>query len=201
MQELSIPAADHFSATLADTYPYQALYPQEEAHKGQGIFSRYPITDQDYWQNQRLQVTLGHMWAQIVLDGTPIRVFSSHPVPAFSFEKGFELQPHSAAIQILLERAQDIDVPVIMVGDFNMTEQYDEYDAVTAAYTDTFIEAGSGFGFTFPAGNRKVPLPPVLRLDYVFHDANFIGIEARTLPRSGSSDHRPLFARLALVGK
>lgn len=202
LQEFSIPASNYLSEKLADTYPYQALYPQEDAHKGQGIFSRYPILGQDYWQNHRLPVTLGHMWAQIDFNGTPIRVFSSHPVPAFSFEKGFELQAHSTAVQILLNRAQNVDVPIILMGDFNMTDQYDEYAEITASYTDTFLEAsGVGFGFTFPAGNRKLPLPPVLRLDYVFHDDNFQGIAARTLDRSGSSDHLPLLAKLALVSK
>jgi endonuclease/exonuclease/phosphatase family metal-dependent hydrolase len=52
-------------------------------------------------------------------------------------------------------------------------------------------------GFTFPVGRR--PFPPVVRLDYVFHDDHFRTLSAHVWQDSGGSDHLPVIASLALV--
>ncbi|MDX2139325.1 MAG: hypothetical protein SF123_14665 [Chloroflexota bacterium] len=79
-----------------------------------------------------------------------------------------------------------------------MTEAFDLYQIITDRYTDAFAAVGEvGFGFTFPHITRR-PLPPVLRLDYVFYDSHFRGIDARVWSDSGSSDHLPVLVRLAL---
>jgi endonuclease/exonuclease/phosphatase (EEP) superfamily protein YafD len=50
-----------------------------------------------------------------------------------------------------------------------------------------------GFGFTHMA-----PLP-FWRIDYVFYDEHFRGIDARILPNTGATDHLPLVVRLEMV--
>ncbi|NJO83765.1 MAG: hypothetical protein HC828_13840 [Blastochloris sp.] len=168
VQELSEPAAQHFETVFATQYPHRALHPSRNPHWGQGVMSRFPIDEHEYWRNEAIDVALGHMWAELDLDGQPITIFSTHPVPPLSFEKGITLQPHSQEIEILLERAAQRETPLVLVGDFNMTQLMDEYQRVTRTYIDTFREAGQpGLGFTFPAGSR-FPLPPVVRLDYIF---------------------------------
>ncbi len=199
LQELSEPAAQSLSQTLAAVYPYQALYPQENPHWGQGVLSRFPLSESEYWRNEEIEVAQGHMWAQVEIDGRVITIFSTHPVPPFSFEKGITLQAHSREISILLERVAQHDTPLLLMGDFNMTQLMDEYRQTTRLYVDTFREAGrSGFGFSFPAGNR-LPLPPIVRLDYIFHSAHFRGLDAHPLPRSGVSDHLPFWAELVFI--
>lgn len=199
LQELSEAAAQHLEQDLAATYPYRALHPNRNPHWGQGMMSRFPIDNHEYWRNEQIDVAQGHMWAELNLNGQIITVFSTHPVPPLSFEKGITLQPHSQEIAILLAKAAEHDTPLLLVGDFNMTQLMDEYRQVTEQYTDTYREAGSsGLGFSFPAGHR-LPLPPVVRLDYIFHSSHFQGLNAYPLARSGVSDHLPFWAELTLV--
>lgn len=199
VQELSEAAAQHFEQELSESYPNQALHPSPNPHWGQGIMSRFPILEHEYWRNEQIAVAQGHMWASLDFDGRNVTVFSTHPVPPISFEKGLALQPHSREIAILLDRAAQHNTPLLLVGDFNMTQLMDEYRQVTAQYVDTYREAGGiGLGFTFPAGQR-IPLPPVVRLDYVFHSRHFKGIGAHPLLNSGNSDHLPFWTELALT--
>lgn len=199
VQELSAEATDYFEANMKDIYPYQALHPQGIAYSGQGILSRYPLLEDEYWQSEQYAPTAGHMKVVLELDGTRVTIYNAHPVPPFSAWRWLRSQPHSQQIAELLDKVNGESGPLILLGDFNMTDQFDEYSLVTRRYTDTFREAGdSSLGFTFPAGKRR-PIQPVLRLDYVFHNDHFRGLQARTLTWSGLSDHRPVWALLALV--
>ena len=42
-------------------------------------------------------------------------------------------------------------------------------------------------------------LPPLARIDYVFHNDSFQALAAHVLASSGGSDHRPLLAKLELT--
>lgn len=200
LQELSQPAADSLSTALANEYPHQALYGRERGHLGQGVFSRYPITDSDYWRNSAPEaIQLGQMWAQLDVNGRAVTFFSVHPLPPYTTVNGFNIQQHHEAILNILDRAANRCGPLILVGDWNMTDQFEDYDRVTQTYTDTFVEAGTmSFGFSYPNGKR-FPAPPLARIDYIFHNEAFVGLDARVIPESGSSDHRPFYARLALL--
>ena len=97
----------------------------------------------------------------------------------------------------------------MIVGDFNMTDQSDDYWRIAARYRDTYREVGWGMGFTFPDFSmvRAIPgrlsmlnfIRPMARIDYVFHNDDFQAVEAHVWPSSGGSDHRPLYAVLALT--
>jgi len=70
---------------------------------------------------------------------------------------------------------------------------------------DTFREVGWGMGFTgpdwsHPQSQEGLPFIPIhQRMDYIFHDKEFfLPVEAHVWPVSGGSDHRPLFAELAI---
>jgi hypothetical protein len=69
---------------------------------------------------------------------------------------------------------------------------------LTTTLVDSFRAAGQGMGYTYPADGFG-PLPPLMRLDYIFHSSHFQSLSARTLPSQGLSDHLPLMATLALV--
>ena len=89
--------------------------------------------------------------------------------------------------------------PIILMGDFNLTDQTRHYSQITRTLTDVYREAGWGLGHTFPAGGfyPRVPLP-LIRIDYIFHSRELAGLEARTGDSVGS-DHIPVIARLSLV--
>jgi vancomycin resistance protein VanJ len=93
----------------------------------------------------------------------------------------------------LLRRAGGETMPVLIAGDFNMTDQTGDYARIAEQYADTYREIGWGMGFTFPDLGQRLLLA---QLDYVFHSSHFVAVEARVWGTSGGSDHRPVYAVL-----
>lgn len=81
--------------------------------------------------------------------------------------------------------------PAIVAGDFNDTPVSYTYDKMRGELDDTFVNAGSGFAYTY---NR---LFRMLRIDYVFHAPVFETLEYRSEPLPWS-DHNPVFVRIGL---
>ena len=197
LQELSQPMGEHLAQVLAEEYPYQAMHTfADNPVPGQGVLSRYPIVDDEYWR-----VHLAMQRVTLSVNG-PLVFYNAHPIMPLS-RNGFGRRAEE--ITDLLERAGNETGPVLLAGDFNMSDQSADYWRMTARYRDSYREAGWGFGFTFPAdmplfsssGYLPQHLPPLVRLDYVFHDANYDAVEARVWPTSGGSDHMPVFVSLA----
>jgi vancomycin resistance protein VanJ len=190
LQELTPLLAAAFESQLSDLYPYRAFHPHE-GYAGQGILSRYPIDEDSYWR-----IRLGHQRAVINLGSTSITLYNTHPGHPFVREKGFfDSTARTNEINDLLARLGQESNPVLIAGDFNMTDLTGDYSLVAAHYGDSYREVGMGLGFTFPDFGQPILLA---RLDYVFHSLDFQAIEARVWPTSGGSDHRPIFVRLAL---
>lgn len=218
VQELSTDMESFLSKSLAEMYPYQALHPQAGRNnyfRGQGVFSRYPIVEDDYWQYQDFPIyrwrwgkffpSHGHQRVVLDLNGQEVVLYNTHIWPAIDWAGDFnfittdlEDYGHSEAISRLVERTSQETLPLLWVGDFNMSDQYTEYDDITAYLTDSFRESGFGLGFTYPAQGVDF-LPAIMRIDYVFHSDQFVSINTRTLDDSGPSDHYPVISTLALV--
>jgi endonuclease/exonuclease/phosphatase (EEP) superfamily protein YafD len=199
LQELSVPAAARFEQEFGERYPEMAFYPRNPGNTGSGVMSRYPIEAQEFWQNNEINGALGNVRVELDVNGTAIALYSVHPRPPVSFEQGFTIDAHSQEVDVLMQRVSTQNLPTIIAGDFNMTPWMDEYQQVSDGYIDTFREAGnSSFGFTFPAGQISIPM---LRLDYVFYDENFVGVDSYVWGASGESDHHPLWSSLAFVGE
>lgn len=196
LQELSQAAAEHFAAELAEIYPHQALHPQDYAPAGQGVLSRYPIVADAYWRYLEQDWTLGHQRVALEINGVYTVFYNTHPAPSYTPARGFAAERHKVAVLDVLDRTLLETDPVLMVGDFNLTDQFHDYRRITEHFTDAYRAVGEiGFGFTYPYG--KWPwIPPLFRLDYVFYGQDWTGIEAGVWPRSGSSDHAPLLACL-----
>jgi vancomycin resistance protein VanJ len=207
VQELSFEAQQYFADNLADKYPYQSLHPEEIAYAGQGVLSRYPIEADEYWRPEDQRPITGYQRVVLNVDGRQVILYNAHP-PTSITGHGFNIGPHSQGVEDLLRRIDSDSGPLIVLGDFNMTEQFGNYVELAKRFKDTYREAGQvGPGFTFPAAKhvplpliRRVPLPAVLRLDYIFHSEQFKGIDARVWPQSGLSDHYPVRAVLEFTG-
>lgn len=196
LQELTYWMAEGMDVQLAAEYPYRALYPQN-SFAGQGILSRYPIITEEYWQ-----INLGHQQAQIDWNGQPLTFFNVHPTHPLRGVR-FDGESRAEEINDVLRRAANVTNPLLIVGDFNMTNLSDDYHRVSATYGDTYAQVGWAMGFTFPnfrvMGGRTTFLPPLARIDYVFHDAHFQPVNMRVVSDAGGSDHFPIYATLALV--
>ena len=91
----------------------------------------------------------------------------------------------------------------LLLGDFNMTERNAPYDEIrSAGLIDSYRELHSGPGFTFPAFGRyrSLPVPPLVRIDYLWHtpDLRCLSVE-RTA--HAQSDHCGLLGRFAISSR
>jgi endonuclease/exonuclease/phosphatase (EEP) superfamily protein YafD len=210
VQELSVVSADHFAESLADLYPYMALHPGDDPTRGQGVLSRLPIASDEYWRTPEYEeFSLGHQRVVLDVNGVPVTLYNTHPVHPAMTGTLFDPVPRAYEIGVILERAAQDSGALVILGDFNMSDQSEDYAHILESYDDTYREIGWGMGFTFPdfSNPRALPrflsrtssFPPFVRLDYIFHNDALLALEARVWPISGGSDHRPLFVRLALV--
>ena len=79
-----------------------------------------------------------------------------------------------------------------------MSDRQPLYGRLRQHLHDAHREAGWGFGYSYPAGTRGwLPLWPLVRIDYVFHDGAWAAPAAWTKVVAGS-DHRAVVADLVL---
>jgi endonuclease/exonuclease/phosphatase (EEP) superfamily protein YafD len=202
IQELSLGAAEAIRRDLAQLYPYQALDPQRSVF-GLGTISRYPL----HWDDE----TLPGRWVgkpqilRLDVGGRPVTLVNAHAIPLFTgpnFDQAVREREDQA--RTIARFAADHPGPLVVTGDFNTTNLSYAYQVITGALSDSWREAGWGFGGTFPGGNVSIGgrylLTPtwVTRIDYVFHSRDLVALSSRIGPWDGYSDHRPVIATLAL---
>lgn len=194
IQELHHPQADILAREFAEIYPYMAFHPNSVF--GLGILSRFPIVEDEYWQYDDLPASLGHQQVVLEIDNNQtITIFNVHPVNSAISGSLFNPNVRSQEITRLLDVTSQETQPTLFVGDFNMPDFSEDYRAIRTQFSDSFRDAGYGFGWTFSFTPNFVPF---LRLDYIFHDENFAAIESYVLPDSYGSDHRGVFTELQL---
>lgn len=210
IQDLSHGFAAYLDTALLATYPHRLLSPSDEPPEqqpvtnGQGVLSRYPIVQGEYWEYDDLTWRHGNQRVVIDRNGAQVVIYNVHPWPAVQWRGGRVRASsgqdfaHRETIRRLLDRIQIETLPLILVGDFNLSDQYAEYDRITRLLIDSHRAAGIGMGYTYPDRGLE-PLPPLFRIDYVFHSHHFQTISMRVQPATGLSDHFPLRATLALV--
>jgi endonuclease/exonuclease/phosphatase (EEP) superfamily protein YafD len=194
LQELGAEQAVAIEQDLTDLYPYQILYGY--GIPGKGLLSRYPILREElfYLQARRLP----HLRAAIAVNGesVPWTIIIAHPPPPGFDQSGYHVHPDAAAEIKTLAQMATAEGPGILMGDFNTTDQSDNYRLLTnEGLVDAFRAAGWGFGATWPAHRVDLLLCPVVRLDYIWSTAHFRAVRAWVDPRVGS-DHLPVLAEL-----
>lgn len=197
LQELTEPAAADLSAALSDLYPYQALHPLGLTTGGGGILSRWPLSETETWMTSMLQMRTTVDWP-----GGAFAFYNLHPPPPHWFLRPFDATDRTAALDEALRRANAEALPVILAGDFNLTDQTSDYQTISGAgFQDAFREAGWGLGLTFADFSslfRPLALaPPFIRIDYVFASPEFAPLAASVGAAAGS-DHYAVRAEWAL---
>ncbi|MEO1290137.1 MAG: endonuclease/exonuclease/phosphatase family protein [Chloroflexota bacterium] len=193
LQEVDFLQARMLTDNLSDLYPYMAFHAGGPA--GQGIMSKYPILEDDYWQYDFLNAKLGHQRVVIELaDGQEVVVYNAHPTHPGIQGPLFTTEYRTREIVDLLNRTSQETLPTILMGDFNTPDFSSDYMRLTNQFNDAYRIAGDGLGWTFP---RIAGLPSAfIRIDYIFLDDNIQAQDAGLWRDFSGSDHNLLYADL-----
>jgi endonuclease/exonuclease/phosphatase (EEP) superfamily protein YafD len=186
LHEVNTSMGKALEAQLLDRYPYR------QRERGIGLYSRFPIKDYHAFQLGNSQ----GLWAQqcaLLMDGRELTLLNVHPRSPAGQPRDIAAAAHAADVRDLLARVDEIDGPLLVVGDLNLSDQHAAYAKLTRHLGDSHREAGWGMGFTF----RPFAVGPALwRIDYVLHSPDLVALDAE-LSEFGGSDHRPLIVTLA----
>jgi endonuclease/exonuclease/phosphatase (EEP) superfamily protein YafD len=194
LHEVTPEQAKEIILLIEGKYPYRILDPEEE---GQGLIflSRYPIDSYEFFRI----FPRSRSSARVVInvDGTQIVVYAAHLQSPRGGMSPFnhDTSGRNADAAYLRDRIAAETDPVLILCDCNMSDQSDAYRSLDKLLDDAFREVGQGLGFTY---RFRRYLPFMVRIDYVWHSDHFVALDARILEDSGSSDHRPMVATVAL---
>lgn len=221
LQEITPEYAEQYLPGLFQQYPYHNKQADTEHWNGilnyNTTLSRYPIVDV---QSVSLNVPDTSDPERIVLDvnGRYVAVYNVHlawPVRDSARLRlprildgfytrvvfGFDDRMRNQQITRLIAHLQENEpLPYIVAGDFNTSDQSATYQQLATAMKDSFREGGQGWRGSWPvSGARGLPslLPPLIRIDYIWHSSQFETVTAGLGPPLGS-DHLPVLATLML---
>jgi endonuclease/exonuclease/phosphatase family metal-dependent hydrolase len=204
VQELAPEQSAALAAQLRHEYPHQALHPA--GIPGKGILSRFPLRE-----TALLELHPGRpdLQATVEAPGGGLTVIVAHPPPPRFGRNRMRLTALTdrqiAEITAVATRGH----PAVLLTDFNRVGWQAAYRQLReSGLIDAFGEVGQGMGFTLPTrlshmAYRGHPLgdlalPPLLRVDYVWHTAHFRAMRSWIGGNAGS-DHLPVLAALERV--
>ncbi len=211
LQEVNYALATILGEQLRAEYPYQIFDPVDGV-AGAGIISKYPFTVSA--EPLPLEWVGVPQIIELNWDGQPVMVVNFHMFAtglsrSDIVEKIFRYREWQAAA--LADYARDTDLPLLVIGDANVTSLSTAYQVVTTELTDSWQTAGWGFGHTFPGSDIVGSSRPrfgswlvpqwLVRIDYVFHNQYWQAVSAQLAPFDGLSDHRGVVVDLALVAQ
>ncbi len=110
--------------------------------------------------------------------------------------------PRNEQIHNLLGRLETEKLPFIVAGNFAMADQAFIYPEITKVMGDSFRETSTGFGGSWPVqevvGVLPNFVPPLFRIDYIWHSSQFRAVSSKQGGYLGS-DHLPLEAELEML--
>jgi vancomycin resistance protein VanJ len=203
LQELNLENAAAIEKDLGSRYPYRWLDPSPGVVGG-GIISRYPFRQVSAGPADQLPWVGKLMAVEVQVGQRTVTLLRYH-----AFAGPERVREREEQARGLAEVARTLPGPLIFAGDLNATDQNTAHATITSTMRDSWLEAGWGFGHTFPGeptaakgGSRPVvfgvPVPLwLVRIDYIFHSAELVALDAHIGPSDGTSDHRPVLVTLA----
>jgi endonuclease/exonuclease/phosphatase family metal-dependent hydrolase len=218
-QENGLFAASRLYKSLKNT-PYRhtnyTIGKNSPSHYGIATFSTFPIVGKGIIQ---LDNTFNSaIYTDIKINQDTIRIFNNHlqsvhlGAENYSFLDSLKLRysdqqleeimdishrlknaflKRSKQADLISEKIAESPYPVIICGDFNDTPVSYTYKKMRSNLSDSFIEAGWGFGNTYSG------ITPLLRIDYILHNQTMNAIYTERI-RLKLSDHYPLITYLKL---
>ncbi|MCC3404949.1 MAG: endonuclease/exonuclease/phosphatase family protein [Microcoleus sp. PH2017_10_PVI_O_A] len=193
---------------LKAEYPYQIGTPPV------GILSKYPIVSSEILHlaghpetQQRAIIKFNQQEIVIYNMQATGPWFKRYNILPFLKIPIYKYGKRSPEIQDLVQRVEQETLPVIVAGDFNMTDETKDYYNVQKVLQDSFRKSGFGFGFTWPHGwelkflvkssNLRLNYP-VCRIDYIWYSKHW-GAKSSSVLEATESDHLPVGAELVLL--
>ncbi|MGK7918706.1 MAG: endonuclease/exonuclease/phosphatase family protein, partial [Trichodesmium sp.] len=179
-----------------------------------GIISKYPIQLREKIHlaghievQQRMIVKIENQEVVIYnIEMTAPWMRQQKILPFFTIPS-YDFSQRSAEIKELITRIKQENLPVIAAGDFNLTDQSQDYHNLSQLLQDSFQVSGWGFGWTWPtnwAMNNFIKTStwklnsPLFRLDYIWHSHNWQTKSSKVLP-SIDAAHLPVVSELYLL--
>jgi endonuclease/exonuclease/phosphatase (EEP) superfamily protein YafD len=182
-------AAFEASGLLA-AYPYQVTFEQDSVF-GALLASRVPFRRTSAIEVGERGMPLGILDTPI----GPVAVACVHLNRPITTE---EYRLWASQNDVLRIMVRDRTEPMILAGDFNATTQNGPFRAVLrAGIVDAHQSLGDGLSSSWP---KVGPLPRLLRLDHVLVTPELVVTRVRN-GRGAGSDHAPVIADIALVGR
>lgn len=213
LQELLASVDDPNLDRLRETYPHWAM-----GANGLALFSQHPLREVEFvvlerrpgrfaqravldWDGRALSVYGIHLslpmrQGQVPL--TPRADYQRERFPVIELLTRYDERRRNQQIDALLNHIADDPNPVIVAGDFNTSATSPVYRRLQAHLTDAFLTSGYGFGFSWPTSDAlgwPALMPPLLRIDYIWHSDELMSVRASVDGYQGS-DHFPLRAAL-----
>jgi endonuclease/exonuclease/phosphatase (EEP) superfamily protein YafD len=204
IQELAPAQAAAIEQHLAAEYPHQVLHPA--GIPGKGILSRYPLVETTQREHHPGRPDLQ---GRVATPEGDLTVLVAHPPPPRFGRNRLHLDALSnAQIRQIIDSVSTGE-PVVLLTDFNRISWQAAYRQLSSAgLIDAYAASGAGLGLTLPTrlsnpASRntplgRMPLPPILRVDYVWHTRHFRATSS-WLGKNAGSDHLPVLARLERV--
>jgi len=212
IQEYSYTLARFLEEELAENYPYTYFF-QPSSRASLGLLSRYPIVEVDVesaFSGCRCQRAI------LNVEGRLVTVINLHALsPSYRIKPNspgvthFNTQYQGYFFDALFKQIEAAEGPLLVLGDFNTTERQPNYRRLTAQLNDSFAQVGWGMGHTYPDYGTfersfqrwfgvEGGLFPLIRIDHVFHNEDWIARSAKTVSFE-DSDHRAIVVELGLV--
>ena len=169
--------------SLYDGEPFHAVVEQS---MGLSTISRFPLTPLPSLRGiQKVSINLG------------CRNLNAWTLRAPKIFAG--TSPQYRFFEMLVEDIEKYEGAVLATGDFNMTERSASYVYMRRFLKNAHEEAGFGLGATFPAPGRRIGqiLPPMIRIDHIFHSRHLAGHSSLVVRQAGGSDHYPVKVRFS----
>lgn len=167
---------------LSERYEYSVSYGTV------ALWSTHPVLD-----STEVDLNLG--WARafraaIEIEGEPVAFYVAHLLSVRVNAEGFTSEQRNETASLLGEAIADEQLDrVILAGDLNGTVQDRSLAPITYQLASAQAEAGSGFGFTWPADT------PMARIDQVLYRG--LEVTGSDVLDKTASDHRPVQADFA----
>lgn len=218
LQEVQLSTQGDALLPLAAEFPFQSTLVDEyrlSMYTAANItLSRYPFVT-----SEKIDLdlaTMPHIYRDVIMvDNHHIALYNVHLITPFTeqprlpvgdnyFAKvafGFNDEARNQQLEHLLAYLNLEEYPYIVAGDFNLSDLSMTYAQLSEKMIDSFAEAADGLGYTWPVSKAlALPtfLPPLVRMDYIWHSADLHTMRAWQGMFVGS-DHLPLFADLAIA--